>query len=248
MATPAIAKAYDHRQIEGQVYRLWEEGGYFAPREGPQAREGGTSKDDPGKPPFTIIMPPPNVTGELHLGHALTAAIEDILIRWHRMRGEPTLWLPGVDHAGIATQNVVEQELARQGLSRHDLGREAFLERVWEWVGRYRHIIADQHPRLGASCDFSRECFTMDPSPARAVRTTFANLYRDGLIYRGERIINWCPRCITALTDLEVEHQDVQGHLWYVRYPTSEGGAAITVATTRPETILADVAVAVNPA
>src|SRR3990172_3952255 len=216
MATPAIAKAYDHRQIEGQVYRLWEEGGYFAPREGPQAREGGTSKDDPGKPPFTIIMPPPNVTGELHLGHALTAAIEDILIRWHRMRGEPTLWLPGVDHAGIATQNVVEQELARQGLSRHDLGREAFLERVWEWVGRYRHIIAD--------------------------------LYRDGLIYRGERIINWCPRCMTALSDLEVEHQDVQGHLWYVRYPTSEGGAAITVATTRPETILADVAVAVNPA
>jgi len=227
--------AYDPRQVEGEIYRLWEEGGYFTP------------KIDPQKKPFTIIMPPPNVTGELHLGHALTAAIEDALIRWHRMQGEPALWLPGEDHAGIATQNVVEQELAREGLSRHDLGRERFLERVWEWARRYRQVIADQHRRLGASCDWSRERFTLDPGPAKAVRTTFVNLYRDGLIYRGERIINWCPRCRTALSDLEVEHQPLQGHLWYVRYPGVEGDFSITVATTRPETILADVAVAVNP-
>jgi len=237
---PEMAKAYDPSQVEESHYRLWLDGGYFAAR------------IDPAKQPFTIIMPPPNVTGELHLGHALTATLEDLLIRWHRMKGEPTLWLPGVDHAGIATQNVVEKELLKEGLSRHDLGRDGFLERVWEWVGKYRHIISQQHQRLGASCDWARECFTMDEGPQKAVRTTFVNLYRDGLIYRGERIINWCPRCQTALSDLEVEHKEHADHLWYVRYPLlDEGGEPsgehITIATTRPETIVADVAVAVNP-
>jgi valyl-tRNA synthetase len=235
-----MAKAYAPRQVEERLYRLWLDGGYFVPRV------------EPGRQPFVIIMPPPNLTGELHLGHALTATIEDLLIRWHRMKGVPTLWLPGVDHAGIATQNVVEKNLKKEGLSRHDLGREAFLERVWEWVRRYRHIIGRQHQRLGASCDWARECFTMDEGPQRAVRTTFVKLYGDGLIYRGERIINWCPRCQTALSDLEVEHKEHAIHLWYVRYPLLDekgeaSGEHITIATTRPETIVADVAVAVNP-
>jgi len=235
-----MAKTYAPQQVEERLYRRWLEGGYFAPR------------IEPGRQPFVIIMPPPNLTGELHLGHALTASIEDLLIRWHRMKGDPTLWLPGVDHAGIATQNVVERELRKEGLSRHDLGREAFLKRVWEWVRKYRHIISRQHQRLGASCDWTRERFTMDEGPQRAVRTTFVKLYRDGLIYRGERIINWCPRCQTALSDLEVEHKEHATHLWYVRYPLLDDkgeatGEHITIATTRPETIVADVAVAVNP-
>ncbi|MCJ7509903.1 MAG: valine--tRNA ligase, partial [Dehalococcoidia bacterium] len=235
-----MAKAYDPNQVEESFYRLWLEGGYF------------TARIDPAKQPFTIIMPPPNVTGELHLGHALTTTIEDLLIRWHRMKGDPTLWLPGVDHAGIATQNVVEKEILKEGLTRHDLGRDGFLERVWQWVGRYRHIITRQHQRLGASCDWTRERFTMDEGPQKAVRTTFVNLHRDGLIYRGKRIINWCPRCQTALSDLEVEHKEHADHLWYVRYPLLDergepGGEYITIATTRPETIVADVAVAVTP-
>jgi len=231
-----MAKAYDPKQVEAKWYQHWLEKGYFTP------------EIDPEKTPFVIIMPPPNVTGELHLGTALTAIIEDILIRWHRMRGEPTLWLPGSDHAGIAGQNVVEQLLAQEGLSRHDLGRERFVERMWQWMDKYRRVIAEQHQRLGASCDWTRERFTMDPSPSLAVRTTFVRLYEKGLIYRGERIINWCPRCATALSDLEVEHEEVPSHLYYVRYRMAEDeNEFITVATTRPETILGDTAVAVNP-
>ncbi|MFH1484755.1 MAG: valine--tRNA ligase [Chloroflexota bacterium] len=235
-----MSKAYDPRQVEERLYQFWMEEGYFTP------------KLELGKKPFVIIMPPPNITGELHLGHALTATLEDIMIRWHRMMGEPTLWLPGVDHASIATQFVVEQMLANEGLNRHDLGREKFLERTWEWAEKYRHRIGEQHKRLGASCDWSRERFTMDEVPARAVRTTFVQLYDKGLIYRGERIINWCPRCSTALSDLEVEHKETSSHLYYVRYRLSKDGAAsdnefITVATTRPETSLRDTAVAVNP-
>ncbi len=238
-----MPKAYDPHEVEARLYRMWEESGAFAPR----------ASAEPGREPFTIIMPPPNVTGDLHLGHALTATVEDILVRWHRMLGDPTLWLPGVDHAAIAVQNVVEKELAKQGLSRHDLGREAFLERVWEWIAEYRPRITNQHKRLGVSCDWSRERFTMDPGPRLAVRTTFVNLYRDGLIYRGARITNWCPRCHTALSDLEVEHEPVQSNLWHVRYPIIEAGGQpgerhIVIATTRPETMVADVAVAVNPA
>ncbi len=235
-----LPKAYEPSQHESAIYALWEGGGHFQPR------------GDPRKPPFCIVMPPPNVTGALHMGHALTATLEDTLVRWHRMKGEPTLWLPGVDHAGIATQNVVERELAKEGLTRHDLGREAFLARVWDWAQKTRSTITEQHRRLGASCDWTRERFTLDEGPSRAVRTTFVRLYHDGLVYRGERIINWCPRCRTALSDLEVEHQEHDGHLWFVRYPLLDDRGRptdeyIVVATTRPETIVADVAVAVNP-
>jgi valyl-tRNA synthetase len=231
-----IPKSYDPKQIEGKWYQFWMEKGYFTP------------KIDPKKKPFVIIMPPPNVTGELHLGTALAAIVEDTMTRWHRMKGDPTLWLPGSDHAGIAGQNVVEQLLAKEGLTRHDIGREKFLERMWQWMEKYKGIIAEQHKKLGASCDWTRERFTMDPGPVKAVRTTFVNLYNKGLIYRGERIINWCPRCATALSDLEVDHKEMQSHLYYVRYRLEKGkDQYITVATTRPETILGDTAVAVNP-
>jgi len=230
-----MPKAYEPGKVEQKWYKFWLEKGYFTPR------------IDRKKKPFVIIMPPPNVTGELHVGHALTATLEDIMTRWHRMKGEPTLWLPGLDHAGIAAQVVVEQMLAKEGLDRHKLGRERFLERMRQWAESCRHTIAGQHQRLGVSCDWSRERFTLDAGPSRAVRTAFTRLYQKGLIYRGERIINWCPRCATALSDLEVSHKDVQGHLYYVNYPLAEGEGFITVATTRPETILGDTAVAVNP-
>jgi len=231
-----MPKAYEPGKVEQKWYQFWLKKGYFTP------------KIDPKKKPFVIIMPPPNVTGELHIGHALTATLEDIMTRWHRMKGEPTLWLPGIDHAGIAAQVVVEQLLAEEGLDRHQLGRDKFLERMRQWASSCRQTIAKQHQRLGASCDWSRECFTLDEGPSRAVRTAFVHLYDKGLIYRGERIINWCPRCATALSDLEVEHRDIQGHLYYVNYPLAEGNNSfITVATTRPETILGDTAVAVNP-
>jgi len=231
-----MPKAYEPGKVEQKWYRFWLEKGYF------------TSKIDPKRKPFVIIMPPPNVTGELHVGHALTATLEDIMIRWHRMKGEPTLWLPGVDHAGIAAQVVVEQLLAQEGLDRHQLGRDRFLERMRQWAEKCRRTIAAQHQRLGVSCDWSRERFTLDEGPSRAVRTAFVRLYNKGLIYRGERIINWCPRCATALSDLEVAHKDVQGNLYYVRYPLADGDSKfIMVATTRPETILGDTAIAVNP-
>ena len=230
-----IPKAYDPASVEQRLYKFWTDGGFFTP------------KIDPSKEPFVIIMPPPNVTGELHLGHALVATVEDIMTRWHRMKGDPTLWLPGADHAGIATQMVVERALAQEGVTRQELGREKFLERVWQWVDLYGHTIDEQQKRLGASCDWSRRRFTLDEGPSRAVRTTFANLFDKGLIYRGERIINWCPRCSTALSDLEVEHIEEQSFLYHIRYPLEEGGGHVTVATTRPETLLGDTAVAVNP-
>ena len=239
-----MPKAYDPGAVESRIYRMWEEGGYFAPKEDPGLAQPAD--------PFVIIMPPPNLTGVLHLGHALTDTVEDILIRWHRMRGQPTLWLPGIDHAAIAVHTLVERDLADEGLTRFDIGRERFLERVWAFVNQSRARIFDQHKRLGASADWSRESFTMDPGPALAVRTTFYNLYQKGLIYRGERIINWCPGCQTAISDLEVEHQEQEGHLWHVRYPLldNEGGPTdeyITIATTRPETIVADTGIAVHP-
>ncbi len=229
-------KAYDSRSVEERLYRFWMDQGYFTPT------------IDPDKEPFVIIMPPPNVTGELHLGHALTATLQDTMARWHRMRGEPTLWLPGSDHAGIATQVVVERALLdSDDVTRHQLGREQFVEKVWEWVGKYGNIITRQLQRLGASCDWTRERFTLDSGPSKAVRTTFVNLYRKGLIYRGERIINWCPRCATALSDLEVNHTEEHGQLYYIRYEFEDGDGHLTVATTRPETLLGDTAVAVNP-
>ncbi len=227
--------AYEPGKVEQKWYQFWLEKDYFKPRIHPE------------KKPFVIIMPPPNVTGELHVGHALTATLEDIMTRWHRMKGEPTLWLPGVDHAGIATQVVLEQLLAKEGMDRHQLGRDEFLARIRQWADEHRKTIARQHQRLGVSCDWSREHFTLDEGPSRAVRTAFVRLYEKGLIYRGERIINWCPRCATALSDLETDHKDLTGHLYYVRYPLAEGDGFITVATTRPETILGDTAVAINP-
>ena len=231
-----MPRAYEPGAVEERVYAFWKDGGFFTP------------EIDRSKQPFTIIMPPPNVTGELHMGHALTIALEDMMVRWHRMLGDPALYLPGTDHAGIATQVVVERELASEGLTRHDLGREKFIERVWEWVDDYGDRIYRQTERLGVSCDWTRRAFTLDEGPARAVRTTFVNLYKKGLIYKGSRITNWCPRCRTALSDLEVKHQDEKAGLYRIRYPLAGGGAAhLTVATTRPETMLGDTAVAVNP-
>ena len=234
-----MSSAYDPREVEQRVYRGWEEAGYFKPQG--------------GGPPFTIIMPPPNLTGELHMGHGLTTAVEDALIRWHRMLGDDTLWVPGVDHAAIAVNAVVERQLGEEGLSRHEIGREAFLERVWEFVNASRARIAEQHRRLGASADWEREAFTLDEARQRSVRQTFVDLYQEGLIFRGERMINWDPVGQTALSDLEVEYRDVESSFWYVRYPAldAEGNATdehITIATTRPETIPADTAVAVHPA
>src|SRR5262249_20215424 len=201
---------------------------------------------------FVISMPPPNVTGALHLGHALTATLEDIMIRYHRMRGDETLWVPGEDHAGIATQAVVERELAKEGLVRQRLGRETFVARVWQWVNTYKRRIQDQHRRLGVSTDWERERFTFDEGLVRAVREVFVRLFEEGLVYHGERIINWCPRCMSSISDLEVEVEDTPGTLYYVRYPLepTKGEAEprfIMVATTRPETILGDSGVAVNP-
>ena len=230
-----IPKAYEPGPVEKERYKFWMDGGYFKP------------KIDPKKKPFTIIMPPPNVTGELHVGHALTATLEDIMTRWHRMLGDPSLWLPGVDHAGIATQVVVEKELAKERLDRHQIGREKFEERVWQWANKSRSAITIQHERLGASCDWSRERFTLDEGPVKAVKTAFVRLYDKGLIYRGERIINWCPRCRTALSDLEVQSKDLTSNMWHMKYPYEDGSGYITVATTRPETYLGDAAVAVNP-
>jgi len=231
-----MSKTYDPSATERRLYEWWETQGYFKP------------VIDPAKKPFVISMPPPNVTGALHLGHAITAALEDLMIRYHRMKGDPTLWVPGSDHAGIATQNVVEREIGKEGLTRHDLGREEFIKRVWQWKEVYHKRITNQHRTLGISCDWERERFTLDNGLSRAVRTAFVRLYRKGLIYRGEYLVNWCPRCTTAISDLEVEHEERETHLWYVRYWLTGGGDDyVVVATTRPETILGDTAVAVNP-
>jgi valyl-tRNA synthetase len=234
--TNELAPAYDPAAIEHGLYDWWDDQGFFAPREQVE-----------GEKPFVTIMPPPNVSGVLHMGHVMFVALEDIMSRWHRMLGEPVLWLPGADHAGIAGQLAVEKVLAAEGLTRHDLGREAFLERVWEFMNEYRPRIRGQMRLLGASCDWSRFAFTMDPGPARAVRHVFKRLYDKGLIYRGERIISWCPRCQTALSDLEVKHEDVETSLWHLAYPIEESDETIVVATTRPETMLGDTGIAVNP-
>ena len=230
-----IPRAYEPQSVERRIYDFWSDGGYFAP------------VIDHEREPFTVIMPPPNVTGELHMGHALTIALEDLMVRWHRMKGDPALYLPGSDHAGIATQVVVERMLAGEGVTRHDLGRDGFNETVWQWVDKYGSRIYEQTKRIGASCDWTRTAFTLDEGPSKAVRTTFVNLYNKGLIYRGERITNWCPRCRTALSDLEVKYQEENGSLYNIRYVLEDGSGALVVATTRPETLLGDTAVAVNP-
>jgi valyl-tRNA synthetase len=230
-----IPKAYEPGTIEKKWYDFWLKQGYFTPR------------IDFKKKPFVIVMPLPNVTGDLHVGHALFVTLQDVMTRWHRMMGEPALWLPGTDHAGIATQVVVERQLAAEGKTKDEIGREGFTNRISEWAHKNRRDIRRQQQALGASCDWSRERFTLDEGPSRAVRTAFVRLYDKGLIYRGERMTNWCPRCQTAISDLEVEHKDVTGHLYYVRYPLSRGKGYITVVTTRPETFFGDTAVAVNP-
>ena len=230
-----LSRAFEHAEVDPRWDAFWESIGAF--------------RADPasGKPPFSMVIPPPNVTGSLHMGHALNHTLPDIIARWKRMQGYDVLWLPGTDHAGIATQNVVEKQLAQEGKTRHDLGREAFEARVWAWVKQSHGTITGQMRKLGESVDWSRERFTLDEQLSRAVRRVFVSLYHEGLIYRGAYIVNWCPRCRTALSDLEVVHKDSTGKLWYVRYPGADGGEGVTVATTRPETMLGDTAIAVNP-
>ena len=231
-----LPKVYEPQQVEGRIYRMWMDHDCFK------------ATPDPDKKPFSIVMPPPNVTGQLHMGHAMDATLQDILTRFKRMQGYEALWLPGTDHAGIATQIKVEEELrTKEGLTRYDLGREKFLQRVWEWKEKYGNRIGEQQKKMGASCDWSRSRFTMDEGCSRAVRETFCELYDKGLIYKGSRIINWCPHCLTALSDAEVEYVDKPGHLWYIRYPLADGSGDIVVATTRPETMMGDTGVAVNP-
>lgn len=232
-----LEKLYDPARVEDDIYAFWLNGGYFH------------TKADKNKKPYTIVMPPPNVTGQLHMGHAMDETWQDILIRYKRMQGYAALWVPGTDHAGIATQIKVEEELRKsEGLTRYDLGREKFLERVWDWKHKFGNRIVEQQKKLGASCDWSRARFTMDEGLSNAVRHVFVSLYNKGLIYKGSRIINWCPHCVTALSDAEVEYKEKPGHLWHIRYPIAgEEGRYVTVATTRPETMLGDTGVAVNP-
>ncbi len=230
-----LAKAYEFRDVEERWYRRWLAEKKFA------------ASMDEGKESFSMVIPPPNVTGVLHVGHALNNTLQDILVRYQRMCGRNTLWVPGTDHAGIATQNVVERQLAAEGKSRHDLGRERFIERVWQWREESGGQIINQLKRLGCSCDWDRERFTMDEGLSRAVREVFVRLYEEGLIYRGDYIINWCPRCHTALADLEVEHEPTDGKLYHIRYPFADGSGHVVVATTRPETMLGDTGVAVHP-
>ena len=231
-----LPKVYEPQQVESSIYEMWMENDCFK------------ATPDPDKKPYSIVMPPPNVTGQLHMGHALDATLQDILTRYKRMQGYSALWLPGTDHAGIATQIKVEEELrVNEGKTRYDLGREKFLERVWAWKEKYGNRIVQQQKKLGVSCDWSRSRFTMDEGCSKAVREAFCEMYEKGLIYKGSRIINWCPHCLTALSDAEVEYADKPGHLWYIRYPLADGSGDIVVATTRPETMMGDTGVAVNP-
>ena len=239
-----MPKAYSHHETEERLYAWWNARGYFHPEQ--QIASG---LADPSAAPFVISMPPPNVTGILHLGHGITNAVEDSLIRYHRMAGVPTLWVPGSDHAGIATQNVVERQLAQQGKTRHDLGRERFVEEVWGWKEEYHGRITLQQQRMGISCDWERERFTLDAGLSEAVLEAFIRLYNEGLIYRGKRLVNWCPRCMSAISDLEVDYEEEQGRFYTFKYML-EGGSGdefLEVSTTRPETILGDTAVAVHP-
>jgi len=235
MSKETLKKAFEPQEAEKRIYDYWLKKNFFH------------AADESDKEPFSIVIPPPNVTGMLHMGHALNNTLQDIIIRFKRMQGFNALWMPGMDHAGIATQNVVEQELAKEGLTRHDLGREQFIARVWEWKEKYGGVIINQLKRLGCSCDWQRERFTMDEGLSQAVREVFVKLYEDGLIYQGDYIVNWCPRCHTAISDLEVEFVQEASCLWHIGYPMAEGKGEIIVATTRPETILGDTAVAVNP-
>ena len=229
-----LAKQYDPSQVEDRIYQFWQDGGYFH------------TKADPDKKPYTIVMPPPNVTGQLHMGHAVDNTMQDILIRTKRMQGYAALWVPGTDHASIATEAKVVEAMAKEGLTKQDLGREGFLERAWDWKNRFGSRIVSQLKKLGSSCDWQRERFTMDEGCSEAVREVFVRLYNQGLIYRGNRMVNWCPHCNTSISDAEVEYTEQDGHFWHLLYPVKETGEMLELATTRPETMLGDTAVAIN--
>ena len=230
-----MEKVYNPQSIEGDLYKEWEESGAFV------------AKRVEGKKPFTIVMPPPNITGQLHMGHAMDCTQQDALIRYHRMKGDPTLWLPGTDHAAISTEVKIVEAMAKEGLTKKSLGREKFLERAWQWKKEYGGRIVHQQRRMGVSCDWSRERFTMDEGCSKAVREIFCRLYEKGLIYRGNRLVNWCPMCQSAISDAEVEHKEMDGNFWHLLYPVKETGEFLELATTRPETMLGDTAVAINP-
>ena len=230
-----INKKYEPQKIEKKWYKLWIEKGYFSP------------EIDKNKKPFTVLIPPPNVTNILHMGHVLNNTLQDVMVRYKRMTGVPTLWLPGVDHAGIATQNMVEKQLAKESKTRHEIGREELVKRIWKWKEEKGGLIIEQLKQLGASCDWTRQRFTLDEGLSEAVKEVFIKLYEKGLIYKGKRIINWCPRCVTALSNDEVEHENMKGFIWNIKYPLKDGNGFVTVSTTRPETMLGDTAVAVNP-
>ena len=229
-----LPKIYDPKEVEDKIYAMWLKGGYFK------------GEIDHDKEPFTIVIPPPNVTSQLHIGHACDNTLQDILIRYKRMQGFSALWVPGTDHAGIATQIKVEEKLREEGLTRHDLGREKFVERGWDWKNKYGSVIINQLKKLGSSCDWDRERFTMDEGCSKAVREVFVRLYEKDLIYKGSKIVNWCPNCVTALSDVEVEREEQHSHLWHIRYPFKDSNDYIIVATTRPE-MLGETAGAVNP-
>jgi len=230
-----MQKTYNPKDFEDRIYADWEESGYFR------------AEIDADKVPFTIMMPPPNITGQLHMGHAMDATLQDTLIRFKRMQGYAALWLPGCDHASIATEVKIVEKMKAEGITKADIGRDGFLVRAWDWKEQYGNRIMQQQRKMGTSCDWSRQAFTMDEKCSRAVREVFVNLYNKGLIYQGDRIINWCPCCKTALSDAEVEYAEESGHFWHLRYPTADGKSEVVVATTRPETMLGDTAVAVHP-
>ena len=230
-----LAKSYQPKDFEDRIYQMWNDSGSFTPHV------------DSEKEPYTIVIPPPNITGQLHMGHALDETLQDILIRWKRMSGYSTLWLPGTDHASIATEAKIVEAMRKEGIKKEDIGREAFLERAWAWKKQYGGRIVEQLKKLGSSCDWTRERFTMDEGCSKAVKEVFIKYYQEGLIYRGERIINWCPKCLTSISDAEVEYEDQAGHFWHLRYPLKDGSGYLELATTRPETLLGDTAVAVNP-
>ena len=230
-----LAKQYDPKDVEDRIYKFWLDGKYFH------------AKCDPEKKPYTIVIPPPNITGQLHMGHALDNTLQDILIRYRRMQGYDALWLPGTDHASIATEAKIVEAMRQEGISKDDIGREGFLKRAWEWKEKFGGRIIEQLKKMGSSCDWDRERFTMDEGCSKAVKEVFVNLYNKGLIYRGERIVNWCPHCLTSISDAEVEYEDQAGHFWHLRYPFKDGSGYLELATTRPETMLGDTAVAVNP-
>src|SRR3712207_6403546 len=225
-----IAKTYDPKEFEDRLYAWWEEKGFFTP------------EIEKNKKPYSIIMPPPNITGQLHLGHAIDDTLQDILIRTKRMQGYCTLWLPGQDHASIATEVKVENQIIKEGLDKKKMGREAFLERVWQWSDQYRNRIRTQVKKLGCSADFTRETFTMDENVSKAVRKVFVKLCEEGLIYRGNRITNWCPKCMTAISDAEIEYEEQEGNFWHIKYPVVGSDEFLEIATTRPETLLGDTA------